>query len=87
MVERDHADAYVLESRDLTVDESIFTGSNKPLAKYSGAITKNELSPKFVYSGTTVLTGVAICRVSAIGVDTKLYQKLGEQKNRHGYYT
>ena len=87
MGERVPADAYVLESRDLTVDESIFTGSNKPVAKYAGAITKTELSPKFVYSGTTVLTGVAICRVSAIGVDTKLYQKLGEQKNRHGYYT
>lgn len=85
--ERVPADAYVLEARDMTTDESIFTGSNKPVAKYAGAISKAELSPTFVYSGTTIISGVAICRVSATGVDTKLYQKLGEQKERHGYYT
>ena len=65
--ERVPADAYIQEARDLTADESIFTGSNKPAAKYQGAISKSELKPTFVYSGTKILTGVAICKVSATG--------------------
>ena len=85
--ERVPADAYILEARDLTCDESVFTGSNKPAAKYTGAISKNELKPTFVYSGTTVLSGIAVCRVSATGVDTKLYQRIGETPERHPYYT
>lgn len=85
--ERVPADAFILESRDLTVDESVFTGSNKPVSKFQGAIAKTELKPSFVYSGTTVLTGIAICRVSATGVDTKYYQKIGEQPDTHAYYT
>lgn len=85
--ERVPADAFILEARGLTADESVFTGSNKPAAKYAGAISKSELKPTFVYGGTTILTGIAICRVSATGVDTKLYQKVGEQPDNHGYYT
>ena len=38
--ERVPADAFIQESRDLVADESIFTGSNKPVAKYPGAISK-----------------------------------------------
>ncbi len=81
------ADALIQECRELTVDESIFTGSNKPAAKYPGGISKSELKPTFVYSGTKILTGVAICKVSATGVDTKLYHKVGEQAPKHAYYT
>ena len=85
--ERVPADAYIQEARDLTADESIFTGSNKPVAKYPGAISKTELSQSFVYSGTTILTGIAICKVSATGIDTKFFQKIGEKKDSHEYYT
>lgn len=85
--ERVPADAYIQESRDMTADESIFTGSNKPIAKYPGATSKTELSQSFVYSGTTILSGIAICKVSAAGVDTKLYQKLGDKVDTHHYYT
>ena len=85
--ERVPADAFILEARDLTADESVFTGSNKPVAKYTGAMSKSELKPSFVYSGTTILSGMAICRVSATGVDTRLYQKTGELPERHGYFT
>ena len=85
--ERVPADAYIQESRDLTADESIFTGSNKPVSKYAGAMSKTELSQSFVYSGTTILTGMAICKVSAAGVDTKYFQKIGEKKDTHCYYT
>ncbi len=81
------ADALIQECRELTVDESIFTGSNKPAAKYPGGISKSELKPTFVYSGTKILTGVAVCKVSATGVDTKYYHKLGEQPQKHSYYT
>lgn len=85
--ERVPADAYIQEARDLTADESIFTGSNKPISKYPGANSKTELSQSFVYSGTTILTGIAICKVSAAGVDTKYYQKIGEKVDTHTYYT
>lgn len=81
------ADAFIQECRELTVDESIFTGSNKPAAKYPGGISKSELKPTFVYSGTKILTGIAICKVSATGVDTKYYHKVGEQPQKHAYYT
>lgn len=85
--ERVPADAFILEARDLSCDESVLTGSTKPAAKHSGAISKNELKPAFVYAGTTVLTGIAVCRVSATGVDTKLYQRIGEVPERHPYFT
>ena len=81
------ADAMIQECRDLTVDESVFTGSNKPMAKYAGGISKSELKPTFVYSGTKILTGVAVCKVSATGVDTKYYHKVGEPTPKHCYYT
>lgn len=85
--ERVPADASILEARDLTVDESVLSGNNKPVSKKTGADSKGELKQNFVYSGTTVLSGVAICRVSATGVDTKLYQHVGEIPERHAYYT
>lgn len=81
------ADALIQESRDLTVDESVFTGSNKPAAKYAGGISKSELKPTFVYSGTKILTGIAVCKVSATGVDTKFYHRIGEVPQKHSYYT
>ncbi len=85
--ERVPVDAYIRESRDLTADESVFTGSNKPVAKYLGSMNKTELSQSFIYSGTTILTGMAICTVSATGVDTKYFQKIGEKVDNHCYYT
>lgn len=85
--ERVPADAFILESRDLTVDECIFTGNKQPAAKYAGAISKSAIKPTFVYSGSNVLSGIAVCKVSATGVDTKLYQLRGEIKERHPYYT
>ncbi|MDE7229575.1 MAG: HAD family hydrolase [Oscillospiraceae bacterium] len=85
--ERVPADAFILESRDLTADESIFTGDRTPAAKYVGGMSKSDLKPTFVYSGTTVLTGIAVCKVSATGVDTRLHQVEGDVKDRHPYYT
>lgn len=85
--ERVPADAFILEARDLTVDEGIFTGSGVPVAKYVGAMSKDELKQTFVYSGTMIITGIVVCKVSATGVDTKYYQKYGAEPDRHPYYT
>lgn len=86
--ERVPADAFILESRDLTVDECIFTGNKQPAPKYAGAMNnKSGISPSFVYSGSTVLSGIAVCKVSATGVDTKLFSHRGETEERHPYYT
>lgn len=85
--ERVPADAYIQEAREVTADESVFTGSNKPIAKYPGAESKTELNQSFVYSGTTILTGIAICKVSATGIDTKYFQKIGEKEDNHHYFT
>lgn len=85
--ERVPADAFILESYDLTCDESLFTGSNIPAAKYSGGISSSEFKPTFVYAETTVLSGIAIAKVSATGVDTKYYQYCGELPERSPYYT
>lgn len=85
--ERVPADAFILEAEDVTADESVLTGNNKPVAKYVGGISKSDLKPTFVYSGTTILTGKAVCKVSATGVDTQLYQHRGEITDSHPYYT
>ena len=85
--ERVPADASVLEARDLTVDESIFTGIHSSVEKFAGGEYEADLKPNVVYSGTIVLTGTAICKVSATGVDTRLYQHVGEIPDNHPYYT
>lgn len=85
--ERVPADAFILESRNLTCDEAVFSGSNAPAAKYPGGISNSEFKPTFVYAQTTVLSGIAVCKVSATGVDTKYYQYNGEIPERSPYYT
>lgn len=81
------ADAMLLEARDVTVDESVLTESPKPAPKYAGAISKSECNPSFFYSGTKMLTGIAVCKVSATGVDTKLYRKLLDSKPERSHTT
>ncbi len=85
--ERVPADAFILESRDLAVDEGIFTENNTPIAKYVGAMSKGDLNQTFVYGGTTVISGIAVCKVRSTGVDTKYYQRFGDEPDRHPYYT
>ena len=85
--ERVPADAFIRESRDLTVDEYVLSSSHQAIAKNSGSAKKSALNESFVYSGTTVLSGIAVCEVTAIGVDTKLYHKYGNVPDSHPYYT
>lgn len=85
--ERVPADAFIREARDLTVDEYVLSSSHNAVAKKIGAAKKSALNESFVYSGTTVLSGIAICEVTAVGVDTKFYQKYGELPESHPYHT
>lgn len=60
------ADGKIIQSNDFSVNESILTGE-------SFAIFKDKLKKDpFIYSGTTVSTGLAIAIVSHIGNETKL---------------
>jgi len=67
------ADAHILESTDVTADESAFTGSPHPVKKAAGSDGKNELRQSCVYKGTRIITGVLIARVFAIGQDAKIH--------------
>lgn len=60
------ADAVIIQSNDFSVNEAILTGE-------SLSVFKNELSEiNNVFQGTIVATGLAICKVTAIGNQTSL---------------
>jgi Ca2+-transporting ATPase len=60
------ADGTIIHSNDFSVNESILTGE-------SLAVFKDiEKEDKFIYSGTTVASGLAIAKITAIGNETKL---------------
>jgi Ca2+-transporting ATPase len=65
------ADGVIIQSNDFSVNESILTGESLPVSK-----TKTSEN-NFVYQGTTIVGGLAICRVNAIGHNTAL-GKIGE---------
>lgn len=60
------ADGKIIRSNDFSVNESILTGE-------SLAVFKDEKSQDpFIYSGTMVVTGLAIVTITAIGNETRL---------------
>jgi Ca2+-transporting ATPase len=60
------ADGIIVHSNDFSVNESILTGE-------SLAVFKNkDKEDKFIYSGTTVASGLAVATITAIGNETKL---------------
>jgi P-type Ca2+ transporter type 2C len=62
------ADAIIIQSNDFTANESILTGESLP-------VERNECEGKnLVYQGTLVISGLAICKVIAIGIKTKVGQ-------------
>lgn len=74
------ADATIVHANDFTVNESILTGE-------SFAISKDQTTKdKIIYSGTTVVRGMAIATIIAIGNLTKLgeigssLEKIEEEK-------
>jgi len=60
------ADGIIVHSSDFSVNESILTGESFAVYKDK---TKED---KFIYSGTTVSSGLAIATITAIGNETKL---------------
>lgn len=60
------ADGSIVHSNDFSVNESILTGESLSVYKDK---TKED---KFIYSGTTVASGLAIATITAIGNETKL---------------
>lgn len=62
------ADGIILRAHDFSVNESMLTGESLP-------VHKNEQSENhFVWQGTSVASGLAICEVTQIGNHTKLGQ-------------
>ncbi len=59
------ADGRIIQSNDFSVNESILTGESLPVPKDS---TSNNLA----LQGCTVVSGLAICEVTAIGSETSL---------------
>ncbi|MEX1382329.1 cation-translocating P-type ATPase [Lutibacter sp.] len=60
------ADGSIIHSNDFSVNESILTGESFAVFKDK---TKED---KFIYSGTTVASGLAIATITAVGNQTKL---------------
>lgn len=60
------ADGIIIHSNDFSVNESILTGESMPVFK---DFTKED---KIIYCGTTVVSGLAIATVTAIGNATEL---------------
>ncbi len=58
------ADGTIIHSNDFSVNESILTGESLAVFK--------DKENKFIYSGTTVASGLAIATITAIGNETKL---------------
>lgn len=80
--ERVPADAHLLETEELTVDESVFEGHDLPSEKKAGADSSKKL-PKSscVYKNTVVLSGSLIARIFATGEDAAVKREEGRQES------
>ena len=67
------SDARIINSNNLTVDESVLTGESIGVSKSSDSSSLGDDSKKcMIYAGTSVLTGRAIAVVTATGIDTEV---------------
>jgi Ca2+-transporting ATPase len=70
------ADGFLLEATGLQIDESLLTGESEAIhkQKYDGYLQSNEILPTYskVYSGTSVLKGQGLMRVTQTGKNTEL---------------
>jgi len=71
------ADATVLSSVNLLVDESLLTGESVPVRKHDWAGESDVIQPggddqPFVYSGSMVVQGNGLAKVTHIGINTQI---------------
>jgi len=71
------ADATVLTSVNLLVDESLLTGESVPVRKHDWAGESEDIQPggddlPFVYSGSMVVQGNGLAKVTHIGMNTQI---------------
>jgi len=59
------ADGTIIQSNDFSVNESILTGESLPVQKESSV-------QKYVFQGTLVVSGLAVCQITAVGMNTAL---------------
>lgn len=67
------ADGFLLDSLNLTIDESVLTGESVPVEK---SVRKESVDQGLVYGGTLVTQGKGITRITAIGTGTA-FGKIG----------
>lgn len=89
--DRISADARLLDTTDLQVNQSSLTGESNPVHKVHQAILKDDLTrfevPNLIFAGTTVTSGSARAIVTAIGMETEfgkianLTQNMKEEKS------
>lgn len=78
------ADAIILGSKNLYVDESILTNDNTPVSKSIDLINKDAtLKSNYVYSETFVTSGSAICKVMNIGSNTFYNKNLKDYSKKN----
>ncbi|WP_435673811.1 HAD-IC family P-type ATPase [Mycolicibacter senuensis] len=67
------ADARLIQTTDLEVDESSLTGESLSVDKQTAATPGAELADRrcMLYAGTTVVAGTAVALVTAVGADTQ----------------
>ena len=66
------ADLRVLDSYNLTVDESLLTGESIPVLKDKEIDIKDGFKSNLLYAGTSVMSGRATCIVIKTGIDTEV---------------
>lgn len=71
------ADAVILNSLNLSADESLLTGESIPVRKISGDETPDMARPggddlPYIYSGTLIVQGRGIAKVKATGIHSEL---------------
>jgi Ca2+-transporting ATPase len=62
------ADGVIVQANDFSVNESILTGESLPVSKHVSS------ENNYVYQGTFVISGLAVARVTDIGLHTKVGQ-------------
>lgn len=78
------ADLRLLESSNLTIDESILTGESLSVAKNTDVIEENAVLAERInmaYAGTSVLTGRAVAMVVETGINTEIGKIAGKVAN------